>query len=82
MTVHLLDNETGAKLTQYGSKISVVDGSFEFNDIPCGLYGFLVEGNKEIENKTVDTYQFDIPADAQYILFGPWMNCFSLRPHR
>ena len=59
----------------------MVDGSFEFNDIPCGLYGFLVEGNKEIENKTVDTYQFDIPADAQYeIIWSLDELTYSLAP--
>ncbi len=65
MTVYILDNTTGQKLTDYEAKVTASDGSYEFNGIPCGKYGYLVEGNKNIENKTVDTYQFEIQADAQ-----------------
>ncbi len=65
MTVYILDNDTGQKLADYEGKVTAADGSYEFNQIPCGKYGFLVEGNKDIENKTVDTYQFEIQADAQ-----------------
>ncbi|RJO64800.1 MAG: hypothetical protein C4523_17350 [Myxococcales bacterium] len=62
--VWVVSEETGEILEDLGSQVSDAEGWVEFTNIPsdANTIGFLCKG---AEGQSVDTYQFNIKADAQ-----------------
>ena len=66
VTIYALNNETGEKLEGVESQVSDANGEFTFTGIPedIELLGFLCEGFGDETTGAVDTYQFNLVANA------------------